>query len=153
MQSMTIKAVIAAFAISLISSVAMADKHGSMQGHDSMDHSAMDQSQGKQAEMNHGSMDHGSMDHSSMDHGKMGDTADGDTPAIMGVGVIHQVSKLNRMVNMTHEPIPALNWPEMTMDLPVAKSVDLGSIKAGEQVKFHLELGPDNKYIITDIMK
>ncbi|WP_420811241.1 copper-binding protein [Desulfosediminicola ganghwensis] len=71
----------------------------------------------------------------------------------MGVGVIHQVSKLNRMVNMTHEPIPALNWPEMTMDLPVAKSVDLGSIKAGEQVKFHLELGPDNKYIITDIMK
>lgn len=148
MQSMTIKAVIAAFAISLISSVAMAEKHGSMHGHDSMDHSAMDQSQGKQAEMNHGSMDHGSMD-----HGKMGDSADGDTPAIMGVGVIHQVSKLNRMVNMTHEPIPALNWPEMTMDLPVAKSVDLGSIKAGEQVKFHLELGPDNKYIITDIMK
>lgn len=70
-----------------------------------------------------------------------------------GVGVIHRVSKLNRMVNLTHEPIPALNWPEMTMDLPVAKSVDLGSLKTGEKVTFHLELGDDKKYVITHIMQ
>lgn len=138
MKAMTIKAVLAAFAISLISSAAMAEKHGSMEGHEQMDHGAMNQS----------TMDHGAMDHSKMGHG-----SEGQATTAMGVGVIHRVSKLNRTVNLTHEPIAALNWPEMTMDLPVAESVDLGSIKAGETVKFHIELGDDNKYIITDIMK
>ncbi len=71
----------------------------------------------------------------------------------MGVGVIHSVSKLNRMVNLTHEPIPELNWPEMTMDLAVAKDVDLNSVKTGEKVKFHLALGDDNVFRITSIEK
>lgn len=137
MGSITIKAVIVAFAISLTSSVAMAEKHGSMEGHGNMDHDTMNQSHS----------DHGGMEHSSMAHG-----TEGEAGKAMGVGVIHRVSKLNRTVNLTHEPIPALNWPEMTMDLPVAKSIDLGSIKTGEQVKFHIELGPDKKYIITDLM-
>lgn len=39
------------------------------------------------------------------------------------------------------------------MDLPVAKSVDLGSLKTGEKVTFHLELGDDKKYVITHIMQ
>ena len=97
--------------------------------------------------MPHGSMDHAGANSSEMDHSKM---EAGKTTA-MGVGVINRVSRLNKMVNLTHEPIPELKWPEMTMDLPVANSVDLGSFRAGQKVKFHLELGPDKKYIITDI--
>ena len=90
----------------------------------------------------HGKMSHGSMDHSKMETGKT---------TAMGVGVINRVSRLNKMVNLTHEPIPELKWPEMTMDLPVTDSVDLGSLKTGQKVKFHLELGPDKKYVITDV--
>jgi len=134
MTSIKVKAVAVAFAISLISSVAIAAEKDSMQGHGNMDHSTMD---------------HSTMNHAEMDHSKM----EKHSAEAMGVGVIHRVSRLNRMVNLTHEPIPALNWPVMTMDLPVAKSVDLSTIKTGEKVQFHLELGEDKKYIITHIMK
>ncbi len=97
--------------------------------------------------------DHGSMSHSDSGHGEGNhDRAPGASQA-MGEGTIHRISKLNRTVNLTHAPIAELDWPEMTMDLPVAKSVDLNSIKAGDHVKFHLELGDDKKYIITKIMK
>lgn len=138
MKSITVKAVAVTCAISLICSVAIAAEKGTMQEHGKMDHSAMKHSDANQVEVDHSKMDH-----------KM----EGHDAQIMGIGVIHRVSKLNRMVNLTHEPIPALKWPEMTMDLPVAKSVDLDSIKTGEEVKFHLEFGEDKKYIITQIMK
>jgi len=138
MISMTIKAITVAFAISLLSSVAMAAEKGAMQEHGNMDHGAMKHPDATKVEMDHSKMDH-----------KM----EGNNEPVMGVGVIHRVSKLNRMVNLTHEPIPALKWPEMTMDLPVAKSVDLGSIQTGEKVTFHLEIGEDKKYVITEIMK
>ena len=138
MKSMTQTIVITGIIISLTAAVSMAAEKGSMTGHENMDHTSM----------NHTSSNHAEMDHRKMDHSQ-----DGHKAEAMGVGVIHHVSKLNRMVNITHEPIPALKWPEMTMDLPVAKSVDLGSIKTGEKIKFHLELGEDKKFIITHIMK
>ncbi len=143
MTPITVKAVALAFAISLISSVAIAAQKDSMQGHGNMDHSTMD----------HSTMDHSKMNHAEMDHSKMNHKMEKHNTQAMGVGVIHRVSRLNRMVNLTHEPIAALNWPEMTMDLAVAKSVDLSTIKTGEKVKFHLELGKDKKYVITHIMK
>ncbi len=102
----------------------------------------------------HSKMNHSNMDHSSMGHGSgHNDSMEKKQDGAMGVGVIHSVSKLNRMVNLTHEPIPELNWPEMTMDLAVAKDVDLNSVKTGEKVKFHLVLGDDNVFRITSIEK
>lgn len=71
----------------------------------------------------------------------------------MGTGVIHSVSRMNRKVNMTHEPIPELNWPEMKMDLDVAKDVDLKGLSSGEKIQFNIELGEDKVYRITEIMK
>lgn len=107
----------------------------------------------------HSKMDHGSMDHSKMDHSSMGQGS-GDEQKMevgeggaMGEGVIHSVSKLNRIVNLTHAPIPELNWPEMTMDLAVAKDVDLNTLKAGDKVKFHLILDSDNVFRITRFEK
>lgn len=138
MYSVKINTLIAALAITLVASVASAQNKSSMEGHGNMDHSSMNHSPPKSEEM---------------DHSKMGHTMEANSAEATGVGVIHSISKLNRMVNLTHEPIPALNWPEMTMDLPVAKSVDLGSLKAGEKVTFHLKLGDDKKYVITHIMK
>ena len=73
--------------------------------------------------------------------------------AIMGTGVIHSVSLMNNKVNLTHAPIPALKWPEMTMDLDVAKDVDLKGLTSGQNIKFHIELGDDKIYRITKIMK
>jgi Cu/Ag efflux protein CusF len=94
------------------------------------------------------------MNHESMNHDKStGDAMEQKHIMAMGEGVIHSVSKLNRMVNLTHSPIPELNWPEMTMDLAVAKDVDLSVIKAGDKVKFHLMLDDDNVFRIHHIEK
>jgi Cu(I)/Ag(I) efflux system periplasmic protein CusF len=73
--------------------------------------------------------------------------------AIMGTGVIHSVSQMNSKINLTHAPIPALKWPEMTMDLDVAEGVDLKGLTSGQEITFHIKLGDDKVYRITKIMK
>ncbi len=71
----------------------------------------------------------------------------------MGKGVIHSVSRMNRKVNLTHAPIPELGWPEMKMDLDVAKGVNLKGLSSGQEIQFYIELGDDKVYRITEIMK
>ena len=73
--------------------------------------------------------------------------------AAMGEGVVHSVSPADRKVNLTHEPIPSLNWPAMTMDLDVAEGVDLQKLAPGDNIRFYIELGEDKVYRITEIMK
>jgi Cu(I)/Ag(I) efflux system periplasmic protein CusF len=98
-----------------------------------------------------GKMDHSQMDHSKMDHGAMshGEIKPGTQAA--GVGVINSVDTEKKMINLTHEPMPQLNWPTMTMDLLVTKRVDLGTVKAGDKVDFKLKLGRDKQYRVIDI--
>ena len=76
-----------------------------------------------------------------------------ESEAVTGTGVVNSVSRLNHKVNLSHEPIPTLGWPEMTMDMDVAEDVDLTSLVPGESIKFHIELGGDKVYRITKIMK
>ncbi|MCH2547386.1 MAG: copper-binding protein [Alphaproteobacteria bacterium] len=71
--------------------------------------------------------------------------------AVMGAGVVHTIDSDNHKINLTHEPIPELKWPEMTMDLDVAESVDLTAIKPGDAITFHIVLGDDKVYRITEI--
>jgi Cu/Ag efflux protein CusF len=95
------------------------------------------------------SMDSGAM----MEHGSMGGgSMHGDTGAgAAGQGVINSVDAEAGVVNITHGPIPSLSWPEMTMDLPVAEGVDLGSVQPGDEVRFRVLLGSDQVYRITEI--
>jgi Cu(I)/Ag(I) efflux system protein CusF len=73
--------------------------------------------------------------------------------AAQGRGVIHSVDLAGRSVNITHEPIPALSWPAMTMDIPVADKVDLSGLNAGDRVDFRIALGADNVYRITELTR
>ncbi|MCU7807523.1 MAG: copper-binding protein [Candidatus Thiodiazotropha sp. (ex Semelilucina semeliformis)] len=86
-------------------------------------------------------------DHSMHDHEKMTSSANEAT----GMGTVHKVDAEKKVVNLTHEPIPALNWPGMTMDLPVTKRVDLSTFKAGDEVHFTLKMGRDKQYRITNM--
>lgn len=90
-------------------------------------------------------MDNGG--HESHDHGAMQASVD----QAMGMGTLHSIDAENRMVNLTHAPIPALNWPEMTMDLPVTTRVDLESVAAGDHIHFTLKLGRDDVYRIIEM--
>lgn len=131
------------------SSTAMAMDHSQMD-HGDMDHKSMNHSA-----KNHESMDHSTMNHSDMGHGMSGDKHTGTHMASEGTGsaVIHSVSKLNRTINLTHSPIPALKWPEMTMDLAVADGVDLNAIKPDDKVEVHIVLDEDKVYRIHSIEK
>lgn len=63
--------------------------------------------------MNHGAMDNQtmmSMDHSSMNHGNASATT---ATVYQGTGVVKAWSDTS--VTFSHQPIPALNWPAMTM--------------------------------------
>ncbi|MEZ5815622.1 MAG: copper-binding protein [Hyphomicrobiaceae bacterium] len=65
--------------------------------------------------------------------------------------VIHSVDADKGMVNVTHEPVPELKWPQMTMDLPVTKRVDLSKVKAGDKVTITLKQGVDKQFRVTEI--
>ena len=88
--------------------------------------------------------------HKSMEqHGQ----ASAEQKEIMGSGVVHSIDLESRKINISHEPIPALKWPEMTMDLDVSEDVDLGALSPDDAIKFHIKLGADKVYRITKIMK
>ena len=65
--------------------------------------------------------------------------------------VINKVDAASGMLNITHEPIPAIGWPKMTMDLPVTSRVDLSKVKEGDKVTVTIKLGRDKKYRVTEI--
>ena len=77
--------------------------------------------------------------------------AAGQAAGIESTGVVNAIDRDAGTVNLTHEPIPALGWPSMTMDMDVGEAVDLSAIEAGEHVRFTLERGVDGLYMITGI--
>jgi Cu(I)/Ag(I) efflux system protein CusF len=60
---------------------------------------------------------------------------------ISGTGMINSINSAQRKVNMSHDAIPELKWPSMTMDFSVSTAVDLSKLKPGTKVKFSLERG------------
>jgi Cu(I)/Ag(I) efflux system protein CusF len=78
-------------------------------------------------------------------------TEDTDSRGTRGHGVIESVDAQKASINITHDPIPALGWPAMTMDLPVTDQVDLSGVKAGDTVDFKILLGSDNVYRVTEM--
>jgi Cu(I)/Ag(I) efflux system membrane fusion protein len=72
-------------------------------------------------------------------------------PEIWTAGVINTVEQASRTLNVTHDPIPELNWPVMTMDFPVAKGVKLEGLKADSQARFRIRQGEDGRYEIDAI--
>ncbi len=88
--------------------------------------------------------------HKSMEHHSQ---ASAEHKEIMGSGIVNSVDLESRKINLSHEAIPALKWPEMTMDLDVSDDVDLSALFPDDSIKFHIELGADKIYRITKIMK
>ena len=68
-----------------------------------------------------------------------------------GTGTVNSVDPAQHKVNLSHSPIPEIGWPAMTMDFPVAASVDLKAIKPGTRVNFTIEKGQGGMYEIKAI--
>jgi len=68
-----------------------------------------------------------------------------------GSGTVNSVDPAQHKVNLSHNPIPEIGWPAMTMDFPVAPSVDLRPLKPGARVNFTIEQGRGGTYEIKTI--
>lgn len=66
-------------------------------------------------------------------------------------GTVNSIDAAGHKVNLSHNPIPAIGWPAMTMDFSVAPSVNLTSIKPGSRVTFMMERSGDGMYVIHSI--
>lgn len=104
-------------------------------------------------DMNHGEMAsgdmHAGMDHGGMDHGAMsGGMAAAEATA---EGVVNTIDPDAGSVNITHPPMPEINWPEMTMDIPVTGTVDLSGFSEGDTVRFTVRRGRDDVFRIVEM--
>jgi Cu/Ag efflux protein CusF len=70
---------------------------------------------------------------------------------ISATGKVNAIMASERKVNITHDPIPALDWPGMTMDFRLADSASLKGIEAGTRVVFQLRKASDGAYEIESL--
>jgi Cu(I)/Ag(I) efflux system periplasmic protein CusF len=68
-----------------------------------------------------------------------------------GSGTVNSVDPAQHKVNLSHNPIPEIGWPAMTMEFPVAPSIDLRTLKPGTRVNFTIEQGQSGMYEIQVI--
>jgi Cu/Ag efflux protein CusF len=70
---------------------------------------------------------------------------------VPGKGVVKKVDAAAGVVKLAHEPIPAIKWPAMTMDIKVQDAKLLTGIKPEQKVDFGLVKGADGQYVISRI--
>lgn len=71
--------------------------------------------------------------------------------AASGKGTVNRVNAAAGTVNISHEAIPAIKWPAMTMDIRVADKKLLSDVKPGQTVTFGLSKDPRTGYVISHI--
>lgn len=73
------------------------------------------------------------------------------TPTIPGKGILRQSMPEARKVKLSHDPIPELKWPSMTMDFVLAPGVEVLKIAPGQAVSFRLKKTGEFEYEITEL--
>ncbi|UTW59466.1 efflux RND transporter periplasmic adaptor subunit [Kordiimonas sp. SCSIO 12603] len=69
-----------------------------------------------------------------------------------GMGTVNSITG-KHTVNLTHQPITSLGWPEMTMDFTVSNSVDLSQFSVGDMMHFELRKNSEGMFEITSASK
>ncbi|MDR3213658.1 MAG: copper-binding protein [Azoarcus sp.] len=73
--------------------------------------------------------------HDGHDHGHH---AAPQTVLASGQGVVEKIDLDKQRLTLSHDPIPTLNWPGMTMPFNVADPALLKNLKVGDKVAFDL---------------
>jgi Cu/Ag efflux protein CusF len=66
-------------------------------------------------------------------------------------GTVHKVDPAAGTFNMSHGPVPSLNWPAMTMDFQVKDKAILRDIKPGQKVEISIIQEGPTKFFVTRI--
>lgn len=71
---------------------------------------------------------------------------------IMAIGILKELMPKQNKINLAHDPIPALDWPDMVMDFEINADVSLKDLNKGDKVEFELVKG-ENGYVVKSITK
>jgi Cu(I)/Ag(I) efflux system membrane fusion protein len=71
--------------------------------------------------------------------------------AASGTGVIHTVDPAQGLLNMSHDPIGELGWPDMRMDFRVREPGLLDGFRSGDRVAFDLVREASGGYAIVSL--
>jgi len=91
-----------------------------------------------------------------MDHDQMAmnatEMSDMDEPSelVWSRGRVEQVMTLERMISITHDPVPEWEWPAMTMSFDLDRNIDESVITEGKEYEFQLNRVTGNKVVIVD---
>lgn len=87
------------------------------------------------------------MNHSNMDHSNMPMTDTQMESAVHTKAIVNSIA--DGTANVSHEPIPEIGWPAMTMDLALAPDAQMmDEVAAGDSVTLMLIKGDDGMYMI-----
>lgn len=75
----------------------------------------------------------------------------GEAATVTATGTVKSVDAAKGKLVINHEPIPALNWPQMVMDFQLADKTMADKVKAGDKVQFEMQEGEKGAYTITSI--
>ena len=70
---------------------------------------------------------------------------------VLGTGKVKAVAAAERKLSLEHDPIPALDWPAMSMDFAVAPGVDLSRVETGAKIRFTLVPDGAGGYLVDSI--
>jgi Cu(I)/Ag(I) efflux system periplasmic protein CusF len=73
------------------------------------------------------------------------------TKAHLAVGVVHGVDLKSRSLTISHQAIPSLAMPAMTMSFDADPSVDISAVKPGDSVAFVLSSGAAGGLAISSL--
>lgn len=80
-----------------------------------------------------------------------------DTPkptaakAFEAVGTLDGIDLAMNSITVTHEPIPALQWPEMTMDFGIASAEVVAGMAPGTAIRFRFEQRAPGEFVVTKV--
>lgn len=71
--------------------------------------------------------------------------------SVRSSGVVEHVMESERMISITHAPVPQWEWPEMTMSFELAEDIDAADIETGEEYEFQMNRLTGNRVVITEL--
>jgi Cu(I)/Ag(I) efflux system membrane fusion protein len=71
-------------------------------------------------------------------------------PVYHGIGKVEKVSPEN--ITFSHRPIPALQWPAMTMGFGRPRPEAFADVKVGQDAEFSFKEGKDGAYVLESVV-
>lgn len=86
----------------------------------------------------------------SMDNQIQNTMQDDEPPMATVKGIINDINLENRVINISRQEIPKWNRGPATLDFTVAESIDIATLKAGEDIRFTFEI-VDGDFVIIQL--